>query len=134
MNIEILDSEVDAMAEFLHLRKKHFIDQIEINKKEIKKIESLLLQLKTSRPLIYSNDWNWIKKIKFALNEIGRPATSKEIAQFLTNYDLKPLRLILSGVSSNLSVYSKEETDHFIKTKNKYDSILYSINKTMTRE
>lgn len=128
MKIEINDSDFEPMSEFLQHRRKLFLSQIENLRNEIKKVDVLLSKLNQHPNNPYSGNWNWVKKIDFALGLMGMPASSKQVSALLSKYEMKSENSVLSSVSSNLSVYSKGSAPLYIKQSQEYGPNLFYIN------
>lgn len=146
INITIPDSQLDSMIEYyigLQKSKKDTITGIE---KEIKEISSIVLQLKkakTDQPqqngvyedlfgAVYNPKWPWVKKIEYAMNEAGKPVTTKEIVEIITKYEpeyIAERKKAVASVSATLSqksgsLYDKKE---FVRSESETGETAYSV-------
>jgi hypothetical protein len=146
VQIAIQDNQADLMIDFYVNRLKTLREEILARENETKLINNLVQQLKkrdtsmvaesmpsyaiSNRP-DYSEDWPWMKKILFALNNSPTPMTSKEIVGFLTDYEpvlLFDKKRAIASVSSILSTKSgKGKT--FVRTEKESGDFAYQLSK-----
>jgi len=124
LSIEIKDRHIKDLIDFYIEKQRGLRLQITTLEREVKDISAIIMQLKqTSRsgsPTeivqlpgqdIYSVKWPWVRKITFALEQVGTPLTTKEIVDLLTDYEpafISERRKAIASVSSTLSVKSGE--------------------------
>lgn len=140
LSIEINDKHIAHLIEFYVEKQKLMRNDIIKLEREIKEINAIITQLKQSsrtqfsatiQPLpgkeIYSDKWPWIRKIKFALDQSKRPLSTKEVVDFLTDYEpdfISGRRRAIASVSSILSVKSGEEV---IKSTSETGEFVYGL-------
>lgn len=136
VNIYIQDEHVGFLIEFFNSKLKSIKEQKnELEKEESsikasiaqlksKKSESVSADIKIAMPLIENNDkefnsdWIWVRKIEFAIKDLGQPSTTSEIVDRIILYEpALDRKKAIASVSSNLSVKSgaPEDNKSFIK-------------------
>ena len=146
VNIEINENHIDALIDFYIQRMKILRDEIAIREKESKEINAQILKLKkgknpssllsstSAQPINgvgYSDKWPWVKKIRFAIETQGRPLTTKQIVETLTEYEIELMfdrKKAVASISSMLSTKSGPDKD-FIRVEGETGDFAYTINR-----
>ena len=117
--IEVNDTHIKQLTEFYIQRLKVLRDEIIEREKESKEINATIQKLRKTpsaserydnltRPLSteYSDKWPWAKKVQFAIKEQGKPLTTKDIVDVLTEYEttfIYDRKRAIASISSVLS-------------------------------
>lgn len=150
VNIDVLDSHAQLLIEFYMTRMKALRDEIIEKEREMKEINQVVQKLKkrnmTEHPDIkpdnaivlsdYSDKWPWVKKIAFAIENQGKPLTTKEIVETLTEYEpsfLFDRKRVVASISSILSTKSGAGKD-FVRLQNVAGDFAYDISYSPKRE
>lgn len=126
IKIEVKENDIHLLLDFYHKKLKALKEEIGAKENEVRSINSMIIQLKNAdkqhekkadraanvqddkkQKLEYYPEWPWVAKIKFALKTQGRPLTSKEIIEVLTDFEPSLLfeqKRTLASVSSALSL------------------------------
>lgn len=145
VQIEINDAHIDALIDFYIQRIKVLREEVIVRERELKDINTQILRLKKGKntsstifnsqgqhpSLPYSEKWPWVKKIRFALEVQGRPLTTKEIVETLTEYEIELMfdrKKAVASVSSMLSTKSGSDKD-FIRVESVSGDFAYDINR-----
>ena len=135
IRIEIKYDHINDVVTFYALKQKSIREQISKLEYELRDVNATIAQLR-QRPSnlsdsfsaellpgneVYSPKWTWLRKIKHAIKEAGKPITAKQIIEILEAYEPKSegeKKTILSSVSSTLSVNAGKISDkkHFVKS------------------
>lgn len=145
LQIEINDLHIDSLIDFYIQRLKVLRDEISEREKETKEINAQILKLKRgkttgllgagnsqiSAPSIpYSEKWPWVRKIRFALENQGRPLTTKEIVDTLIEYEIGLMfdrKKVVASVSSMLSTKSGDGKE-FARVESDSGDFAYDLN------
>jgi len=143
IQIEIQDAHAQLLIDFYVGRLKNLRAEILEREKESKEINGIIQKLKRrDTPMIFSNGlhldksfysekWPWIRKVQFALETQGRPLTTKEIVDILTEYEpsfLFDRKRAVASISSILSSKSGEDKD-FMRVDSESGDFAYRVNK-----
>jgi len=146
IRIEIKDDDVNDLIAFYSTKQKYIREQIIKLEKDLKDVSATIAQLK-QRPSnspssftaglisdkeVFSAKWPWLRKITYAINEAGKPITTKEIVEILELYEPKSedeRKSAISSVSSTLSVKSGKFSDRrdFVKSVTDSGEFAYNI-------
>jgi hypothetical protein len=141
IKIEIRKEDAEDLVEFYVEKQKNIKNQMSALEASLKEINGKILELKqilkgevksdASEPE-YSSKWHWVKKIEFAITVAGRPLTSKEIVDVLTDYDPSYIvgrKTAIASVSATLSAKSGAYEHHkdFVKIPAEWGDYLYDV-------
>jgi len=146
VQIEVQDIHTKLLIDFYLQRLKILRSEIIERERETKDINSTIQKLKKGniRPpsnsnvnvmekeVPYSEKWPWVKKVYFAIEQQGKPLTTKEIVDVLTEYEADFIfdrKRAIASISSILSVKSGGEDKPFIRTESESGDFAYNINK-----
>jgi hypothetical protein len=143
VKIEINQQDAEDLIDFYVEKQKKISDQIsgletslvQINEKiiELKQIlKGEFAQNNTFPESTYSAKWNWVKKITFAIEIAGKPLTTKEIVDVLTDYDPNYIinrKTAIASVSATISAKSGpyEHYKDFIKIPADWGDYSYDV-------
>jgi len=145
VSIEINESHIDALIDFYIQRMKILRDEIAVREKESKEINAQILKLnkgksqpslsfspseKPKHSIEYSDKWPWVRKIRFAIEQQGKPLTTKQIVETLTEHEIELMfdrKKAVASVSSMLSTKSGPDKD-FIRVEGETGDFAYTIN------
>lgn len=127
--IEIKNELVPELVSFYTQKVKDAKAEIKKHEANIKEYYATITQLTKggddheSKPLksTYSAEWRWQDKIRFALNELGMPSTTREIVDYIGLYEPhfinEESKKAIGSVSAILSMKSGDESEKkpFIK-------------------
>lgn len=155
VNITFKESEIPLLINLYLESLKTKKDEISTMEKEVKEINAKIIQLKralnsagtdsTIQPVngneIYSDNWQWTKKIQFAIEQANRPLTVSEIVETLGEVEpsiLTEKRKAMSSISGTLSNKSGEYKDkkEFVRSVSPSGDYAYDVWKegTLTTE
>jgi DNA gyrase/topoisomerase IV subunit A len=117
IKVEFKDEEVTDLIEMYLNKVKSKKDDIAILEKDVRELNAKILQLKRalqgegsysniSSDELYSEKWQWVKKIKFAIELQKKALTANEIYETLTDFEssfIHEKRKVLSSISGTLS-------------------------------
>lgn len=144
IQIEIHDIHAKLLIDFYIQRLQVLRAEMAERERETKEIYTIIQKLKRgdisketqaaglaqAAPSNYSENWTWIKKVQFAIQQQGKPLTTKEIVETLTEYepsfifDRKRAVASISSILSSKSGTGKE----FLKVENDIGDSAYTIN------
>jgi hypothetical protein len=143
VRIEIQDNHIQSLIGFYINRLRILREEIIGRENEFKEISATIQQLKrkgempkTSSVHVqvnlsdYTENWPWLRKVRFVMEQKNKPLTTKDIAETLT--DFEPSLLIdrkraIASISSILSSKSGEGKD-FLRVGNGPGDFAYVIN------
>jgi hypothetical protein len=137
VNIQIKDGHVKDLVLFYVERQKFLKAQINMLEKEVKEISAIIMQLRQAErtegateitPLanadVYDDKWPWVRKITFAMEQVNRPVSTREIVDILTEYEpefIADRKRAIASVSSTLSVKAGEEFEKKQGTRGEFE-------------
>jgi len=142
ITIKIKDAHLKDLIEFYSLKQRALKEEISELEKKLMDITATISQLKRStnnseigwmeEKEVFSSKWPWSRKIAYAINEAGKPITTKEIVDILDSYDpISPedKKSTISSVSATLSVKSGKhnEKKDFVKSVSESGEYAYDI-------
>jgi hypothetical protein len=147
IKIEIQESHVQSLIDFYLSRLKMLREEIADRESEFREINMIIQKLKRNGESVkiihtkdhiiatqYSDNWSWPKKVRFAMELMNKPMTTRDIAEALT--DFEPSLLIdrkraIASISSILSTKSGNGKD-FLKVENGSGDFAYVVNPDRT--
>lgn len=142
-HLEVTDKDAMDLIEFYTEKQKSIKLQMSELTASLKDISSKIYDLKGildarqtfSSPedkTAYSLKWHWVKKIQFAIHKEGRPLTTKEIVDILSNYQpeyISERRKAIASVSAILSTKSGTHAQHkeFVKIPADWGEYTYDV-------
>jgi hypothetical protein len=139
LNIEVRDEHVKEMIEFYIEKQRNLKSQVFQFEKQIKEITAIIQQLNQSmresvgeiKPLpdasIYSEKWTWVRKIKFAIEQSGKPITTREVVELLSQYEPEIMYNRKKAVASVSSTLSVKTGDDFLKVESESGENAYYL-------
>ena len=144
ISIQFKEAEIPVLIE-MYLdkvkQKKEEIFHLEKDVKDISaKVSQLRLALKGGNGSIaplqsdsaYSDKWQWVKKISFAIELNGKPLTINEIIDTLSDYEpsfINDRKKVMSSISGTLSIKSGSYDDRkeFIRCNSESGEYAYDV-------
>jgi hypothetical protein len=142
IQIEVQDIHAQILIDFYVNRLKALRDEILDKERESKEINAIIHKLRRRDAAVpqsngtnvlkasYSEKWPWVRKVHFALETNEKALTTKEIVDFLTEFEASFLfdrKRAVASVSSILS--SKSGTGkEFIRLQGDSGDFAYAIN------
>ncbi|WP_299178718.1 hypothetical protein [uncultured Chryseobacterium sp.] len=137
VQIEIKELYIRDLIEFYLEKQKVLRNEVNALQTQLKDISAVIMQLRQAQLSnsvsmlkgneVYNSKWPWVKKITFAIQEAGKPLTTKEIVDILTGYEpdfINDRKRVVASVSSTLSVKTGGE---FEKSESETGENAYSI-------
>ena len=153
VSITFKESEIPLLIDLYLVNLKNKKDEINTLEKEVKEINAKIIQLKkalnaagtdtTISPIfahdMYSEDWQWTKKIQFAIEFVKKPLTVNEIVDTLGEVEpsiIAERRKAMSSISGTLSNKSGDYSDkkYFIRTTSASGEYAYDVWKERKEE
>jgi tRNA(Phe) wybutosine-synthesizing methylase Tyw3 len=142
--IEITDDDAKDLIDFYVEKQRNIKNQMSVLGASLKELNTKILELKQSlqakNPSVinnkdgveYSSKWHWVKKIEFAIRQAGKPLTTKEIVDILTEYQpdyISERRSAIASVSAILSTKSGSHSQHkeFVKIASDWGDYAYDV-------
>lgn len=139
--IEVHDVHAKLLVDFYIQRLKVLRAEILEHERETKEINSIIQKLKkgdnhevsltaSTTNISYSEKWPWVKKVQFAIEKQGKPLTTKEIVDTLTDYEADFIfdrKRAVASISSILSSKSGVEKE-FLRVESESGDFAYDIN------
>jgi hypothetical protein len=143
IQIEVQDLHAKLLIDFYIQRLKTLKTEIIERERELKEINGTIQKLKrgnlspvesSPKEMIndshYSEKWTWVKKIQFAIELQGKPLTTKEIVDTLTEFEADFIfdrKRVVASISSMLSTKSGSDKE-FIRVESDSGDFAYNIN------
>ncbi len=143
IQIEVQEFHAKLLIDFYIQRLKTLKTEIIERERELKEINGTIQKLKrgnlspvenSPKEIInttpYSEKWTWVKKIQFAIEQQGKPLTTKEIVDTLTEFEADFIfdrKRVVASISSMLSTKSGSDKE-FIRVESDSGDFAYNIN------
>jgi len=142
VTVEIATKHLKDMIAFYVEKQKAAKSQINAAEKDLRELTLLIAELRNTllnataspespqvQPAQYNTRWPWARKISFAIERAGRPLTTREIVEHLSEYEpefIEGKKRAIASVSSTLSVKTAAGQD-FEKIQGEEGDFLYNV-------
>ncbi len=143
MPIQIDEKDAQDLIDLYIQKQRSIKNQMAVLNADLKALNTKITDLKqalksgdintgASDEMEYNINWHWVKKIEFAITKAGKPLTTNEIVDILTDYQpeyISGRRSAIASVSATLSLKSGTHSMHkeFVKIISDWGGTLYDV-------